>query len=121
MSEALDDMRKSGDAIDKLLDLEIALLNVSCTLHRCLVGGSCFSRCLPPVALKHQTKVPVTPDESRILKSRGRAVAIQVLPLPALPHPPPPSPTLPHPPPTPCNLASAELVHIEAASLTPEA
>ena len=45
MSEALDDVRRSSDAIviDKLLDLESALMNVRCTSRCCFDGGSCCS------------------------------------------------------------------------------
>jgi hypothetical protein len=70
MQDAYNDMKASDEGVEKLIELEVAFLNVR-SFQRCPMSrvSVCFT--LFP-------QVPVTPEETRTLKSRGRAVAIQV-------------------------------------------
>jgi hypothetical protein len=88
MQEAVGEMKLNEEGIEKLTELEIAFISVCCVANLDLAAFNlntitAIIRLLCDI-FSFLLKVPVTPEESKTLRSRGRAVAIQVK-LPAAP------------------------------------
>ena len=74
MQDAYSEMRSHEEGIEKLIELEVAFINVRShiNIHTTIREACCLFR------VTCHSQVPVTPDEIRTSNSRGRSVAIQV-------------------------------------------